>query len=497
MSNSKRVIVIGAGFGGLAAAIRMQAAGIRTTLLEKRDRPGGRAYVFEDEGFTFDAGPTVITAPNCIEELFTVAGRNMADYVDLIQLDPMYRLIWDDGYQLDYTADLQMMERQIAAKSAADVAGYRRFLEYAEAVFEEGYIKLADKPFLNIWSMAKAAPQLIGLEGYRSVYGVVSKFINDPQLRQAFSYHTLLVGGNPFTASAIYTLIHALERRWGVFYARGGTGALVSGLTKLYTDIGGEIRLNSPVSSILTDNQTVTGVRADGENIPADAVISNADVVHTVATLLADEKSLNRVRAGLKRKRYSMSLFLVYFGLKGHYPDLAHHTVLFGPRYRGLIDEIFTGATIPEDFSLYIHAPSTTDPSVAPEGCSAFYALSPVPHLGNADVDWATAGPAYRDKILAHLEKHLIPGLRDNLLTSRIFTPQDFSTELNAWQGSAFSLEPVLTQSAWFRTHNRDKHINGLYYVGAGTHPGAGVPGVINSAKATAGLILGDLDINV
>ena len=495
VKRQNKVAVIGAGFGGLAAAIRMQSAGVQTILLEKRERPGGRAYVFEDKGFTFDAGPTVITAPNCIEALFSLSGRDMSDYVTLVSLDPMYRLRWPDGYQMDYTADLERMSEQIAAKSPADVAGYRKFLEYAEAVFEEGYINLADKPFLDIWSMVRVAPQLVGLKSYRSVYSVLSGYIKDPQLRQAFSYHTLLVGGNPFTASAIYALIHALERRWGVHYALGGTGALVSALTKLFQELGGEIRLATPVDTIVSKGSRVSEVLDSRGNVHVvDAVISNADVVHTYKHLLRHEPQFDALRSRLEKKRYSMSLFLIYFGVRGEYPDLAHHTVLFGPRYRGLIEDIFGASHLPEDFSLYLHAPSNTDPNVAPQGCSAFYALSPVPHLGNADIDWDQVGPAYRDRILDHLEAELIPGLRDRLMTCRTFTPRDFESELNAWKGSAFALEPTLMQSAWFRTHNRDKSLGGLYFVGAGTHPGAGIPGVINSAKATAGLVLSDLE---
>jgi phytoene desaturase len=495
MNSGQTAAVIGAGFGGLAAAIRLQSAGFQTVIFEKRARPGGRAYVYEDQGFTFDAGPTVITAPNCLEELFALSGRDMQDYIRLIRLDPMYRLRWQDGYQLDYTADLDRMCSQIAAKNPGDVAGYRKFLDYADAVFEAGYINLADKPFLDIWSMVRVAPQLIGLQSYRSVYAMVARYIKDPQLRQAFSYHTLLVGGNPFSASSIYALIHALERRWGVHYASGGTGALVAALATLFEELGGEIRLNSPVDCILTGNGRVTGIRdAEGIDHEFDAVISNADVVHTYQSLLRDVPQLDSVRAGLLKKSYSVSLFVVYFGLRGAYPDLAHHTVLFGPRYKGLLKDIFAGDKLPDDFSLYLHAPSNTDPGVAPAGCSAFYALSPVPHLGNAKVDWSVTGPGYRDKILARLERELIPGLRENLVTCRIFTPGDFATELNAWHGSAFSLEPLLTQSAWFRTHNRDTRLPGLYFVGAGTHPGAGVPGVINSAKATAGLVIADLE---
>lgn len=493
--SGRRVAVIGAGFGGLAAAIRLQAAGLDTVLIEKRERPGGRAYVYEQDGFTFDAGPTVITAPGCIEELFAVADRPMKDYVEFVELDPMYRLCWEDGFRLDYTADLERMNAQIAAHSPGDVDGYHRFLQYAEEVFEEGYVKLAAEPFLDLWSMVRAAPQLVRLESYRSVYAIVSRFIKDPQLRQAFSYHTLLVGGNPFDTSAIYALIHALERRWGVLFARGGTGALVQALARLYTELGGELRLDCPVESIETNGGRVRAVTTgDGRRIEVDAVVSNADVVHTYTKLLAGEGRLDGVRRSLAGKRYSMSLFLVYFGLRGSRPDLAHHAVLFGPRYRELLADIFRRRVLADDFSLYVHAPSVTDPGLAPEGCGSYYALAPVPNLGgDSPVDWEREAPAYRDRILEYIEQQYIPDLRRDLVTCRIFTPLDFVTELNAHLGSAFSLEPVLTQSAYFRTHNRDPRVGGLYFVGAGTHPGAGVPGVINSAKATCGVVLKDL----
>ncbi len=489
-----RVAVVGSGFGGLALAIRLQSAGCATTLFDKRDRPGGRAYVYEDEGFTFDAGPTVITAPNCLEELYALSGRQLADHVEMIPVDPFYRLTWEDGYRFDYTADLERTSEQIARKSPADVEGYRRFLRYAEAVFEEGYVKLAHVPFLDLWSMVRAGPQLARLHGYRSVYGMVSKFIKDPQLRQAFSFHSLLVGGNPFSSSAIYTLIHTLERRWGVFFPRGGTGALVAALVRLFRELGGECRFGSAVEEIVTRDARVRGiVTADGWRGDFDAVASNADVVHTYRRLLRQEPRASRTAHRLLKRRYSMSLFLIYFGVRGTYDDLAHHTVLFGPRYRELLADIFQRGVLADDFSLYLHAPCATDPSLAPPGCSAFYALSPVPHLGKASIDWRVEGPRYRDRILEYLERRCIPGLRENLVTTRIFTPADFEKELNAHVGSAFSLEPVLTQSAYFRVHNRDDRIGGLYFVGAGTHPGAGIPGVVGSAKATAGLMLEDL----
>ncbi|KAB0549900.1 phytoene desaturase [Pseudomonas argentinensis] len=494
MNQTKTAIVIGAGFGGLALAIRLQSAGIHTTLLEKRDQPGGRAYVYRDQGFTFDAGPTVITDPSAIEELFALSGRKIEDYVELLPVAPFYRLCWEDGTQFDYANDQADLDRQIAALNPADVAGYQRFLAYSKAVFKEGYLKLGAVPFLSFRDMLQVGPQLARLQAWRSVYSMVSSFVEHDKLRQAFSFHSLLVGGNPFATSSIYTLIHALEREWGVWFPKGGTGALVQGMVRLFEDLGGKLELNADVAAIDTSGNRATGVRLqDGRHFAADSVASNGDVVHTYDKLLAGHPRGRQEGKRLKGKRFSNSLFVIHFGLKRPQPQLQHHTVCFGPRYRELIQEIFKGQTLAEDFSLYLHAPCVTDPSLAPEGCSSHYVLSPVPHLGNAPIDWSVEGPRYRDRILAYLEEHYMPGLREDLVTCRIFTPDDFRDELYAYQGSAFSLEPVLQQSAWFRPHNRDAQLGNLYLVGAGTHPGAGVPGVIGSAKATAGLMLEDL----
>jgi phytoene desaturase len=491
MSQQKQVVVIGAGFGGLALAIRLQASGKQVTLLEKRDKPGGRAYVYEDEGFTFDAGPTVITDPSCIEELFTLAGKRMADYVDMLPVIPFYRLCWEDGSHFDYANDQDALDRQIHARNPADVEGYRRFLAYSKAVFEEGYLKLGAVPFLSFRDMISAGPQLARLQAWRSVYGLVARFIHDEHLRQAFSFHSLLVGGNPFATSSIYTLIHALERQWGVWFPRGGTGALVRAMVRLFQDIGGRIELNAPVARIEAVDSRVSGVRVeDGRLFTADAVASNADVVHTYASLLGQHPRGAAEGEALRKKRFSNSLFVLYFGLDKHHDQLQHHTVCFGPRYRELIKDIFQGQQLADDFSLYLHAPCVTDPSLAPPGCGSHYVLAPVPHLGNAPIDWSREGPRYRDRIFDYLEQRYMPGLRSQLVTSRFFTPVDFRDQLNAHLGSAFSLEPILTQSAWFRPHNRDSELANLYLVGAGTHPGAGVPGVIGSAKATAGLML-------
>lgn len=492
--NRKQAVVIGAGFGGLALAIRLQAGGTQVTLLEKRDKPGGRAYVYEDQGFVFDAGPTVITDPSCIEELFTAAGKRLSDYVELLPVTPFYRLCWEDGSHFDYANDQEALDRQIHARNPADVEGYRRFLAYSKAVFEEGYLKLGAVPFLSFRDMISAGPQLARLQAWRSVYSLVSKFIQDEHLRQAFSFHSLLVGGNPFATSSIYTLIHALERQWGVWFPRGGTGALVRGMVKLFEDIGGRIEVDAAVARIDASGNRVTGVRLeDGRRFEADAVASNADVVHTYDKLLGAHPRGKAESEALRKKRFSNSLFVLYFGLDHHHEQLQHHTVCFGPRYQGLIREIFGGKALAEDFSLYLHAPCVTDPSLAPPGCGSHYVLAPVPHLGNAPIDWEVEGPRYRDRVFDYLEARYMPGLRSQLVTSRIFTPFDFRDQLNAHHGSAFSLEPILTQSAWFRPHNRDAGLANLYLVGAGTHPGAGVPGVIGSAKASAGLMLQDL----
>lgn len=492
-----RAAVIGSGFGGLAVAIRLQAAGVRTTIFEARDQPGGRAYVYRDQGFTFDGGPTVITAPHCLEELFTEAGRDMADYVELMPVTPFYRLVWSDGDSFDYSGDSDAMVAQIRGRDPADAEGYLRFVEYSRQVFETGYEQLAAVPFLRFSDMVRVAPKLVRLRADRSVYATVARFVKDEHVRQALSFHSLLVGGNPFDTSAIYTLIHYLERKWGVFFPRGGTGALVAALVRLFEELGGELRLSSPVRRVHVEHpdgrhvhRVSTGAH-DGE--PFDLVVSNADVHHTYAELFRDHPRAVRTARRLERLDWSMSLFVLYFGTDRTYAeDVVHHTVIFGPRYRELLADIFRGRELPEDFSLYLHAPTLTDPSLAPPGCGAFYVLSPVPHLGNAPLDWDRIGADYADRILAALER-VLPDLRRHVVTRRWITPATFQTELRSYHGSAFSCAPLLSQSAYFRPHNRDRHIPGLYLVGAGTHPGAGVPGVINSAKATARVILEEL----
>jgi phytoene desaturase len=490
----RRVAIIGAGFGGLAAAIRLQAAGMSTVVYEARDKAGGCAYVYEQDGFTFDGGPTVITAPTCLEELFALAGKPMHDYVELLPVHPMYRLSWEDGTVIDYDVMNDLMEREIARVAPGDVDGYRRFEAYAKKVFDTGYTPLADKPFLRFRDMLKVAPEMARLRSDRSVYATVARFVKDEHVRQALSFHSLLVGGNPFETSSIYTLIHYLERNWGVFFPRGGTGALVQALVRLYRELGGELRLSSPVERVAVEDNGRVSHWVEARGLPRerfDWVVSNADLHQTYARFYGEHPAAAARVRKLESMDWSMSLFVLYFGTRRKFPGLAHHTILFGPRYRALLDDIFRGSKVPEDFSLYLHAPTVTDPTLAPPGGEAFYVLSPVPHLGHADVDWEQTKNAYADKILTYLERSL-PGLRNEIVTQRMLTPTDFRDTLGTWQGSSFSVAPRLMQSAYFRPHNRDERIPGLYIVGAGTHPGAGVPGVINSAKATAATLLAD-----
>ena len=488
-----RAAVIGSGFGGLAAAIRLQAMGFETVCYEARDLAGGRAYVYKDSGFVFDAGPTVITAPHCLEELFELTGESLKDHVDLIPVDPMYRLQWTDGTAFDYTQDEKRLVEQIRQIAPGDVEGYQRFANYTRRVFEKGYVELGAQPFLSFKDMLRCAPDLMKVRADRSVYSMVSKFIKDEHLRQAFSFHPLLVGGNPMETSSIYTLIHWIERQWGVYFPRGGTGALVQALVSLFKRHGGEIRLSTAVESIRVLSAAAGNNKHEilderGNREVFDLVVSNADIHHTYARLYSDNRAASPMRRKLERMEWSMSLFVMYFGTNKRYDNLAHHTILFGDRYRGLLRDIFHGNEVPEDFSLYLHAPTVSDPSLAPPGGEAFYVLSPVPHLGRAAVDWEEKASVYGDAILDSLQQHL-PGLRESIVARRHFTPFDFRQELNAFQGSAFSVAPKLTQSAYFRPHNKCSRIPGLYIVGSGTHPGAGVPGVINTAKATCGII--------
>jgi phytoene desaturase len=416
----------------------------------------------------------------------------MAGDVDLMPVSPFYRLSWPDGTMFDYSNDDEQLFAQIEKLDPADLDGYRRFLDYSAGVYVEGYEKLGAVPFLDFKSMLKAAPQLARYQAWRSVYSIVSGFVRSEKLRQALSFHTLLVGGNPMTTSAIYALIHKLERDGGVWFARGGTNALIAGMVRHFERLGGQLRLADPVETIEAAGTRAAAVRTrSGWRGEFDAVASNGDVVHSYGLL--DHARGRAAAAKLRRKRFSPSLFVVHFGARGEWKDVRHHTILFGPRYKELLGDIYDSGSLADDPSLYLHHPTVTDPAMAPPGCSTFYVLAPVPHLGKLDIDWEAEAPAYRDRILSILEERLMPGLKAQIETCFHYTPRDFETDLGAHLGSAFSLEPLLTQSAWFRVHNRDDVISNLYFVGAGTHPGAGIPGVVGSAKATAGLMIDDL----
>jgi phytoene desaturase len=483
MSAVPHAIVIGSGFGGLAAAVRLGARGYRVTVLEKLEQPGGRGCVYRQDGFTFDGGPTVVTAPFLFEELWTLAGKKMADDIDMRPVTPFYRIRFDDGDQFDYTGDVDAMHAQIAKFNPDDVAGYDRFFAMSQKIFGVGFEKLAHVPFSSWMDMARIVPSMIRLKSHKTVYGLVSDYIKDERLRTVFSFHPLLVGGNPFSTTSIYTLIAFLERKWGVHFPMGGTGALVLGLVKLIEGQGGSVRLNAGVREITVEGRKATGVvLEDGEVLPADVVVSNADSATTYQKLVPAAVRKRWTDARIEKARYSMSLVVWYFGTRRQYPDVAHHTILLGPRYRGLLDDIFEKKVLADDFSLYLHRPTATDPSLAPEGCDGFYVLSPVPHL-QSGTDWRVQAEPYRQRIAEYLERTIMPDLQANLVTSHLVTPLSFQDRFSSFRGAAFGLEPVLTQSAWFRPHNQSEELERLYLVGAGTHPGAGLPGVLSSAR--------------
>ena len=478
-----RAVVVGAGFGGLAAAIRLRMRGYDVTVLEALDRVGGRARVFSRDGYTFDAGPTVITAPHLIAELFELAGRDPRDYYTLVPVDPFYRLLFDDGSVFDYSGDVARVEEQIARFEPRDVEGFRNLSRAAERIFDVGFTQLADRPFHRLSDMLRVVPDMLRLESWRSVHGLVARHIRDPRLRQAFSFEPLLVGGSPFRSSAIYLLIHWLERKWGVHYAMGGTGAIVRAMVQLLVELGVDVRTSAPVQEIETRDGRAVGVRLEsGERIAASVVVANADPSWVYRHMLKGART--RRLATLRRAavRQSMGLFVGYFGARRTWPELAHHTILLGPRYRDLLGDVFQRRVLADDFSLYLHAPTRTDPSMAPAGGESMYVLSPVPNL-KAGVDWKTEGPRYFDRVLESLERRALPGLRASIATSTHMTPADFATDLRSVDGAAFGPEPTLSQSAWFRYHNRSPDVRGLYFVGAGTHPGGGIPGVLSSAR--------------
>jgi phytoene desaturase len=484
-----RAVVIGSGFGGLAAAVRLIAKGYDVLIVEKRKTAGGRASVLREKGYTFDMGPTVITAPWLLDELWELLGENRSDHAKIVPIDPFYAIRFPDGTVFDYNGDSQHVEGQIREHNPADVVGYRKFLEKSRQIFETGFVKLSDVPFTSPWTMARIAPQMLRLESHKTVYKLVSQYIKNDKVRQVLSFHSLLVGGNPFTTTSIYALISWVERQWGVLYAMGGTTSLVNGLVDLIQRHGGALRLNAEVEEILLEGNRAVGVRlSNNEVIPADIVVSNADPAWTYGKLVHKKARRHWTDRRLARSRASMGLFVWYFGTKRTYPEVKHHTIMLGPRYKGLLDDIFSRKVLADDFSLYLHRPTATDPSVAPEGHDAFYVLSPVPNL-DADVDWREQAEPYRKKIERHLEQTILPGLSQALDVSIAVTPLHFRDEFLSVKGAGFSMEPILTQSAYFRPHNQSEDVKGLYLVGAGTHPGAGVPGVLSSAKVLERLV--------
>lgn len=486
----QHIIVIGSGFGGLSAAIRLAAQGHDVTIFEKRDKPGGRAYTYESQGFVFDGGPTVITAPWMFDDIWQLAGKKREDYFQIVPLDPFYRIFDHKKRYLDYNGNHDFILQQIEKFNPADKEGYTRFIATTKAIFETG-IALIDKPFLHLTDMLRVAPDLIRLQSYRSVYGYVSQFIQDDFLRRCFSFHPLLIGGNPLSASSLYVLIHYLEREWGIHYALGGTGSIVRAMAHLFTELGGRMHLNAEVKEILVEGRRVSGVRlADGSVHRADAVVANSDVAWTYLNLIPAAQRRRNSDAWVKGKKYSMSLFVIYFGTRRQYRDqgLAHHNIILSEDYKGLLRAIFANEDLPEDFSLYLHMPTLTDPSLAPPGCETFYVLSPVPHL-QARIDWRRQAKPYRDAIMTFLEENYLPDLQANIVTEHVIDPLHFRDTLNSYLGSAFSVQPTLFQSAWFRPHNRSEDFENLYFAGAGTHPGAGVPGVLASGKIVADLI--------
>ena len=483
VSRRPHAVVIGSGFGGLAAAIRLGARGYRVTVLEALDYAGGRAGVLRQDGFTFDRGPTIVTAPFLFDELWQLCGKRRADHVDLKAMNPFYRIRFDDGDEIACSADDEAMRREVMRVSPDDLDGYEKFLAKAREICRIGFEELGDQPFGSPLDMLKIAPDLLRLEGYRSVHGLVSRFVKSPKLRVMLSFHPLLIGGNPFRAPAIYCLIPDLERRWGVHYPMGGVGKLVEGLAALIDGQGGSVRYGANVESIMVDKGRARGVRlATGEVLAGDVVVSNADAATTYGKLLGSGEKTRWGAGRIRRARYSMGLFVWYFGTRKRYDAVGHHTILLGPRYKDLLNDIFEKKRLTQDFSVYLHRPSATDPSVAPPGCDAFYALCPVPNL-DGDVDWESEGERRRAAMMRRLSETLMPGLEREIVTSSFITPLHFRDVLQSEKGAGFGFEPVLTQSAWFRPHNRSETIENLFLVGAGTHPGAGLPGVLSSAK--------------
>ncbi|MEM8554630.1 MAG: phytoene desaturase [Pseudomonadota bacterium] len=487
-------IVIGAGLGGLASAMRLGAKGYRVTVVDRLDMLGGRGSSISKDGHRFDLGPTIVTVPQVFKELWAACGRDFARDVSLVDMDPFYEIRFQDGSKFTATGDTDQMRTEVARLSPGDAKGYDKFLKDSEERYSFGFEDLGRRPMNELWELIKVLPRFAWLRADRSVYAHAARRFRDERLRMAFSFHPLFIGGDPFNVTSMYILVSHLEKEFGVHYAMGGVAAIAKAMGGVIEDQGGEIILGADVDEILLENGRATGVRlGDGEVLSADIVVSNADAGHTYDHLLRNQPRKRWTTPRLKRSRWSMGLFVWYFGTRGTstmWQDVGHHTILNGPRYGGLVKDIFINGKLSDDMSLYVHRPSVTDPSCAPEGGDTFYALSPVPHLGFDDpVDWSQEIGPYREKVLDVLERQLLPGLRDHLGTEEIFTPTHFRDRYLSPHGSGFSIEPRILQSAWFRPHNVSEEAKGLYLAGAGTHPGAGLPGVISSAEVLDQLV--------
>ena len=480
----KKIIVIGSGFGGLAASLRLKAKGYNVTLVEKHPDLGGRARVFKKGSFIYDGGPTVITAPYLIEELFSMFNKNISDYVNIVPLDLWYRFVFSDGETFDYTGKSNLMEKEIKKFSESDFQGYNKLVNFTEKIFKKGFIDLSDKPFNNLTFMMKQIPALLALKSYKSVYKLVSNYISNEKLRRVFSMHPLLVGGNPFTTTSIYTLILFLEKKWGIHYSMGGTGNVVKALEKLMKEENINIIKSAEVTEIISDNNIVKGVRINNTQIiNCDYIVCNSDPPNVYKNLIKSKNNYNFLfRQKMNRMDYSMGLFVYYFGSKKQYKDVAHHTIFFGNSYKKHLDKIFEKKTLSEDISYYLHRPSATDPNMAPNGQDAFYVLVPVPN-NLSNINWSSEGDRFKNLILEKMDQSVLPGIKENVISDFYLTPDYFEKELATLHGSGFSIQPKFSQSAYFRFHNKSEIYENLYFVGAGTHPGAGMPGVLSSAK--------------
>jgi len=489
----KTAIVVGAGFGGISAALRLKSLGYNVTIFEKLNQLGGRARTFRKSGFIFDAGPTVITAPFLFDELFSLFNKKREDYVTFVKLDPWYRFYFSSNKKVfNYSDSLKATENEISKFNSQDVDGYRNLLELSEKIFNVGFQKLSFVPFHNLFFMIKQIPTLIKLRSYLSVFKLVSKFIKNKQIRQALSIQPLLLGGNPLETTSIYNLIHYLERKWGVHYALGGTGKLIGGLEKLMNEQNIKIKKKSQVTRVLTEGKNVIGIKVNKKKVLADKVVLNTDPAYTYKYLIHSEKNKKWRKKKIGNLEFSMGLFVIYFGTKKIYSDIAHHTIWMGKRYEGLLNDIFKKKILAKDFSLYLHRPTATDKSMAPKNCDCFYVLSPVPNL-KSNINWDKYGEKYQQKILLALENTILPGLRKNIKVCFHMSPNDFKKDYNSLYGSGFSISPIFKQSAWFRFHNKAENFKNLYFVGAGCHPGAGVPGVISSAKVLENILKNEL----